>query len=127
MRFENCNGVKALNGGNQTEQKKALTGRMPYVFVRENAVNWWTTVQGLNHYEVRLLSEKVSDQPEAHADREKKAEFSVPTWQILNALERLGYRVVTSSCMITGFGKHDTRDFIWTMHKAKEDWEASSK
>ena len=29
--------------------------------------------------------------------------------------------------MIAGFGKHDTRDFIWTMHKAKEDWEPSSK
>lgn len=56
----------------------------------------------------------------------------------------MGYRVVTSSSMITGYGKHDTRDFIWTMHKvtkgnqeflhshlyllqAKEDWEASSK
>ena len=48
-------------------------------------------------------------------------------FQILNALERLGYRVVSSSCMITGFGKHDTRDFVWTMHKAKDDWEASSK
>ena len=65
--------------------------------------------------------------------------------QILNGLERMGYRVVTSSCMITGYGKHDTRDFIWTLHKvdmdtvspeynlysacfqAKEDWEASSK
>ena len=29
--------------------------------------------------------------------------------QILNALERLGYRVVTSSSVVTGFGKHDTR------------------
>ena len=46
--------------------------------------------------------------------------------QVLNGLEQMGYRVVTSSCMVTGFTKHDTRDFIWTMHKAKEDWEASS-
>ena len=29
--------------------------------------------------------------------------------QILNALERLGYRVVTSSSVVTGFGKHDTK------------------
>ena len=29
--------------------------------------------------------------------------------QILNALERLGYRVVTSSSIVTGFGKHDTK------------------
>ena len=47
--------------------------------------------------------------------------------QILNALERLGYRVVTSSCITTWFGKHDTREFVWTLHKAKEEWEASSK
>ena len=47
--------------------------------------------------------------------------------QVLNGLERMGYRVVSSSCMITGYGRHDTRDFIWTMHKAKEEWEASSK
>ena len=96
-------------------------------------------------FQVRLLAEKVSDQPESHNDKEKMAEFSVPSWQvvhsmrsiqfrcfffylqILNALERLGYRVVTSSCIITGFGKHDTRDFVWTLHKAKEEWEASSK
>ena len=52
MRFENCNGVKGLNGSNQSEPKTVLTGRMPYVIVRESAVNWWTTVQGLNHYEV---------------------------------------------------------------------------
>ena len=31
----------------------------------------------------------------------------------------MGYRVVTSSCMITGYGKHDTRDFIWTLHKVE--------
>ena len=37
--------------------------------------------------------------------------------QVLNGLERMGYRVVTSSSMITGYGKHDTRDFIWTLHK----------
>ena len=94
---------------------------------------------------MRLLSEKLSDQPESHSDKEKMAEFSVPTWMVLNGLERMGYRVVTSSSMITGYGKHDTRDFIWTLHKvdmdtvspeynlysacfqAKEDWEASSK
>jgi len=100
---------------------------MPYITVRENKAKWWITVQGLNYNEVRLLSEKLSDQPESHSDKEKMAEFSVPTWMVLNGLERMGYRVVTSSSMITGYGKHDTRDFIWTLHKAKEDWEASSK
>lgn len=102
-------------------------GRMPYVCVRENAVKWWVTVHGLNHHEVRLLAEKVSDQPETQDDREKLVEFSVPSWQVLNGLERLGYKVVTSSSIVTGFGKNDTKDFVWTMHKAKGDWEASSK
>ena len=77
--------------------------------------------------QVRLLAEKVCDQPESHDDKEKLVEFSdLPSWQILNALERLGYRGVTSSSIITGGGKTDTRDFVWTMRKMKEDWETSS-
>jgi len=75
---------------------------------------------------MRLLAEKVSDQPETLDTGDKLVEFSLPSWQILNALERLGYRVVSSSSIVTGFGKHDTKDFVWTMHKAKEDWESSS-
>ena len=82
---------------------------MPFVLVRENALKWWVTVHGLNHHEVRLLAEKVSDQPESVDDREKQGEFSLPSWQILNALERLGYRVVTSSSIVTGFTKNDTK------------------
>ena len=54
-------------------------------------------------------------------------EFSIPSWQVLNGLERMGYRVVTSSSMITGYEKHDTRDFIWTLHKSKDEWDGSSK
>ena len=47
-----------------------------------------------------------------------KRYFEKP-FKVLNGLERMGYRVVTSSSMITGYGKHDTRDFIWTLHKVK--------
>lgn len=124
MRLQN--GIQSWSDLNHNSEVKK-SGRMPYVFVRENAVKWWVSVHGLNHHEVRLLAEKVSDQPETHDDREKLVEFSVPSWQVLNGMERLGYRVVTSSSIVTGFGKNDTRDFIWTMHKAKDDWEASSK
>ena len=35
----------------------------------------------LRGFKVQLLSEKVGDQPESHCDKEKKVEFSVPTWQ----------------------------------------------
>merc|ERR1711936_382851 len=109
------------------DHKKVQHGRLAYITVQENATKWWVTVNGLNHHETRLLAEKVSDQPETHDDKEKIVEFSIPSWQVLNGLERMGYRVVTSSSMITGYGKHDTRDFIWTLHKTKEDWGSSSK
>jgi hypothetical protein len=38
---------------------------------------------------VRLLAEKVSDQPESHDDKEKKVEFSVPTWQVISIARSL--------------------------------------
>ena len=66
---------------------------MPYVFVRENAIKYWVVVQGLSHNEMRVLAEKVQDQPEAHDDRLKRAEFSLPTWLLLNALEVMGFKV----------------------------------
>ena len=47
--------------------------------------------------------------------------------QVLNGLEKMGYRVVSCSNIITGHAKFDTRDMVWTLHKAKEDWETSSK
>ena len=53
MRFEHCNGVNSLIDINHNEAKQLLGNRMPYVTVRENAVKWWITVQGLNHHEVQ--------------------------------------------------------------------------
>ena len=103
------------------------SGRMPYVFVRENAIKYWCTVQGLSHNEIRVLAEKVQDQPEHHDDRNKRAEFSLPTWVMLNALEVMGFKVVTSGPYVTGVAKHDQREFVWTLHKAHDEWESSSK
>ncbi len=42
---------------------------------------------------MRVLAEKVQDQPEAHDDKAKRAEFSLPTWLVLNALEIMGFKV----------------------------------
>ena len=67
------------------------------------------------------------DQPEAHDDKAKRAEFSLPTWLVLNALEIMGFKVVTSGPFITGLAKHDQREFIWTLYKAHDEWESSSK
>ena len=51
MRFESSNGLPGFSDVNHNDHKKS-SGRMPYVMVTENAVKWWTTVQGLNHHEV---------------------------------------------------------------------------
>ena len=107
--------------------KKKHYFNMPYVFVRENAIKYWCTVQGLNHNEVRVLAEKVQDQPEVHDDRAKRAEFSLPTWLVLNALELMGFKVVSSGPHVTGTAKHDQREFVWTLHKTHDEWESSSK
>ena len=82
MRFESCNGVKAWGDVNHNDHKM-INGRMPYITVTENAVKWWITVKGLAHNEVRLLTEKVSDQPESHDDKEKIVEYSIPSWQVI--------------------------------------------
>ena len=42
---------------------------------RESVCKWWVAVQGLNHNEVRTISEKVQEQPEHNNEREKRVEF----------------------------------------------------
>ena len=42
----------------------------------------WVSVHGLNHHEMRLLAEKVSDQPETLDTGDKLVEFSLPSWQV---------------------------------------------
>ena len=61
-------------------------GRMPYVFVRENYFKWWVKVEGLNHADMRHLAEKIGEQPEQICDREKTAEFSIPSWMVSNSI-----------------------------------------
>ena len=100
-------------------------------------------------FQIRLLTEKVSDPPESC--QERTVQFSIPTWQVshgphkdflffkyfsffitvthwqvLNGLERLGYRVISCGSLLTGYTKFDTKDVIWTLHKTREDWEAAS-
>ena len=43
----------------------------------------WVSVQGLNQPEMRLLAEKVSDEPETWDIEDKLAEFSLPSWQVI--------------------------------------------
>ena len=69
--------------------------------VLENSI--WLTVQ------VRLLSEKLSDQPESHSDKEKMAEFSVPTWMVrINTsfdLDIAHLETIVAACQLTTVSK----------------------
>jgi len=98
---------------------------MPYLIVKENYVQWWVKVEGLPHQEVRQLAEKVGEQPELLTETDRLAEFSLPSWTVLNGLEQLGYRVISSSQHVTGQGTFDLKDFVWTLHKSKEVWDHS--
>jgi len=100
---------------------------MPYVFVRESVFKWWVAVQGLNHTELRLMGERLGEQPEQVSEKEKKAEFTAPSWQVLNSLEPLGYKVVSCGCYMTGEQRHDQKEFVWTLHKSRDDWESKIK
>ena len=80
----------------------------------------------MSHVDVRHLTEKLGEAPEQQSDKEKTAEFSIPSWMVLNGLEQLGYRVVSSGQYVTGSSRHDQREFVWTMHKSKDDWDTSS-
>lgn len=100
---------------------------MPYIFVRESVFKWLVAVQGLNHNEVRQISEKVQEQPEYCSDRDKRTEFSVPSWQVLNGLEAMGYKVISCGSYMTGDQRHDTREFVWTLYKTKDEWDGSTK
>ena len=47
----------------------------------------WVSVQGLNQPEMRLLAEKVSDQPETWDIEDKLVEFALPSWQVITLKE----------------------------------------
>jgi len=113
----------------QGDHERARLGgdsRMPYVLVKENFLKWWIRVEGLGHSEVRHLAEKIGEQPEQHSEADKSAEFSIPSWMVLNGLEHLGYKVLSSSQYVTGEDSFDQKEFVWTLHKLKDEWESSS-
>jgi hypothetical protein len=56
--------------------------RIKNFIFRESVCKWWVAVQGLNHNEVRSISEKVQEQPEYNSEKEKRVEFSVPSWMV---------------------------------------------
>ena len=73
---------------------------------REGSYKWWSAVQGLTHAELRQVGasstsslasmwqvgEKLQEQPEHVNEREKRAEFTAPSWQVTPEL--ISYELV---------------------------------
>jgi hypothetical protein len=96
---------------------------MPYILCRESYVQGSCTVDGLPLNEFRVLAEKASAAPESRDEKNRRVEFATPTYLVLNALEQMGYRVVTSGAFVTGLKKFDQREFIWTLHRSTSEME----
>ena len=96
---------------------------MPYLVVRESFIQTSCLVDGLPLNEVRLISEKSSSSSDLRDEKNRRVEFSTPAFNLLNALEQIGYRVISSSSFVTGPKKFDTKDFIWTLHRASSEIE----
>ena len=74
--------------------------------------------------EIRLITEKSSSNTDLKDERNRRVEFATPACNLLNALEQIGYKVVTSSSFVTGPKKFDTKDFIWTLYRPSCEIEA---
>jgi len=44
---------------------------------------------------------------------------------VLNGLEQLRYKVISSNQYVTGEDSFEQKEFVWTLHKPKEDWGSS--
>ena len=51
-------------------------------------------MQGLNQPEMRLLAEKVSNQPETWDIEDKLVEFALPSWQVITEYSKPEYEFV---------------------------------
>merc|ERR1711915_644428 len=90
---------------------------MPYILLRESYFSNRCVVDGLPSNEVRQISEKSSSPSSVRYERNSRIEFNTEACNLLNALEQLGYKVVTSSSFVTGPKKFDTKDFVWTLYR----------
>lgn len=97
---------------------------MPYVLVRESFLNGCCCVEGLPLNEAKILGERCLVYPDMRDEKQRRLEFSTSTVNILNSLEQMGYRVVTSGSFVASQGKQQRfsqKEFIWTVHRASKD------
>ena len=74
-------------------------------------------MQGLNQPEMRLLAEKVSDQPETWDIEDKLVEFSLPSWQVMTQSQSSTQFFVNLFSEIWGSSKNSYFQSLQEMHK----------
>ena len=94
---------------------------MPYLIVRESYMDCSCLVDGLPLNEVRTVTEKSSCPSDLRDEKNRRVEFSTPAYNLLNALEKIGYRVITSSSFVSGHKKFETKDFVWTLYRSSHE------
>ena len=95
---------------------------MPYLLVRESYMSGCCLVDGLPLTEFRILGEKCSTAPDMRDEKNRRMEFPTNTITILNSLEMMGYKVVTSGAFSgSTFGTFCHKEFIWTLHRSSND------
>ena len=75
-------------------------------------------VDGLPLTEFRILGEKCSTSPDMRDEKNRRMEFPTNTITVLNSLEMMGYKVVTSGAFVTGHDRFSQREFLWTLHRS---------
>ena len=96
---------------------------MPYIIVRESYIHGMCLVDGLPLNEVRLITDKSSSEIGLRDEKNRRVEFNTPAYNLLNALEQIGYKVITSSSFVTGQKKFDTKDYVWTLYRSSWDYQ----
>ena len=97
--------------------EKSLTA-----FVRESFMSGCCLVDGLPLTEFRILGEKCSTSPDMRDEKNRRMEFPTNTITVLNSLEMMGYKVVTSGAFSgSSFGTFSHKEFIWTLHRSSND------
>ena len=81
---------------------------MPYLLVRDTDSG--SVVDGLPVQEIRAISLKTSSKTDIIDEKNRRVEFDTDCQNIINALETIGYSIVTSA----HFGPSE---FIWTLFK----------
>jgi len=105
-------------------------GTMPYVLVRESFMTGSCWVEGLPLNEGKILGERSQCYPEMKEERHRRLEFNTSAVNLLNSLEHMGYRVVTSGSFVASQANSNNkaskhrfiqREFVWTIHRKSND------